>query len=238
MFFKIMKRQTGQYFFELEGDTIPIRIRKLSSARRMVIRYQSLGHTLSLTLPRYVTIRQGLHFIEEKRDWIIRQINAHPLHIPFTHGQVIPVFGREYTLCHKGGRGVISMDGTRIHVPGEESFMARRVREWLKARVKEEITRIATEKAAIIAKPIKKIGVRDTSSHWGSCNQQGNLSFSWRLIFAPHAVLEYVVCHEVAHLAELNHSARFWAVTERLCPEYEQLKDWLKYHGKTLYAYG
>jgi predicted metal-dependent hydrolase len=61
--------------------------------------------------------------------------------------------------------------------------------------------------------------------------------FSWRLALAPAAVLDYVVAHEVAHLAEMNHSPRFWAVVRRLCPDYEVPRDWLRRHGSSLHRW-
>ena len=80
--------------------------------------------------------------------------------------------------------------------------------------------------------------MRDTASRWGSCSARGDLSFSWRLILAPHRVLDYVVAHEAAHLVEMNHSARFWRLVGRLMPDYEGERAWLKRHGGRLHAYG
>ena len=61
--------------------------------------------------------------------------------------------------------------------------------------------------------------------------------FSWRLVLAPAAVLDYVVAHEVAHLAEMNHSPRFWARVRALCPDYARHRAWLRQHGPGLHAY-
>ncbi len=226
------------YSITIHNETLPILIRKRRGAHRIVVRYRPLQHAISLTLPPYVGIRQGLHFAHEKRDWIERQIAAKPEHIPFSDGQIIPLLGKHYTLCHKGGRGVVSIDGDRILVPGDVQFMARRLREWLKARARAEIMALAQIKAQRVGRRIKKISLRDTSSRWGSCSHNGNLSFSWRLAFAPWEVLDYLVSHEVAHLKEHNHSEAFWALVAELCPHYEQAGRWLKAHGAGLYAYG
>ena len=69
-----------------------------------------------------------------------------------------------------------------------------------------------------IGRPVARVGVRDTKSRWGSCSSAGSLSFSWRLVMAPEAVIDYVVAHEVAHLAEMNHGPRFWRLVETLIP--------------------
>lgn len=116
--------------------------------------------------------------------------------------------------------------------------MARRVREWLKKEARAEIAAIAAAKAERIGRSIKKISLRDTRSLWGSCNHKGNLSFSWRLVFAPRDILDYIVSHEVAHLAELNHSAAFWRIVAELCPHWRESRAWLKKYGEQLFRYG
>lgn len=72
-----------------------------------------------------------------------------------------------------------------------------------------------------------KVSVRDQKTRWGSCSSKGNLNFNWRLVFAPGAVLDYVVVHELAHLRELNHSRRFWKLVERFSPDYREHRRWL-----------
>ena len=85
---------------------------------------------------------------------------------------------------------------------------------------------------------MKRVSVRDQSSRWGSCSTTGVLSYSWRLIFAPPFVLEYLAAHEIAHLVEMNHSRRFWRLVERICPDVARAKAWLDAHGSELHRYG
>jgi predicted metal-dependent hydrolase len=92
--------------------------------------------------------------------------------------------------------------------------------------------------AAHIERNVARVNVRDTRSRWGSCSGQSNLSFSWRLIFAPEPVLEYVVAHEVAYLAEMNHGPRFWALVESLAPGSAAPRVWLEQNRNRLLAYG
>ena len=81
------------------------------------------------------------------------------------------------------------------------------------------------------------MAVRDTASRWGSCSQSRSISFSWRLILAPDPVLDYVVAHEVAHLLEMNHGARFWRLVRSLVADIDAPQDWLKRNGVALHRY-
>lgn len=80
-------------------------------------------------------------------------------------------------------------------------------------------------------KPIKNIVLKYNLSNWGSCSHTGNINLSTRLLFAPPPVQDYVILHELAHLVELNHSDRFWALVERYMPDYKNKEKWLRQHG-------
>ena len=74
----------------------------------------------------------------------------------------------------------------------------------------------------------QKITIRDQKTRWGSCSANGTLSFSFRLMMAPPRVLDYVVVHELAHLVEMNHSRRFYAIIEKILPDYKERIKLLK----------
>ncbi len=82
----------------------------------------------------------------------------------------------------------------------------------------------------------KRIAVRDQTSRWGSCSTTGVLSFSWRLILAPPFVLDYVAAHEVAHLAEMNHGAGFWALVKKIGPDFEAANAGFRYAARICIA--
>jgi predicted metal-dependent hydrolase len=83
---------------------------------------------------------------------------------------------------------------------------------------------------------VASVSMKDTKSRWGSCSHDGNLSFSWRIVMAPEHVIDYLAAHEVAHLAEMNHSDRFWVICEDLCPRADEAKRWLKRNGAMLHV--
>lgn len=81
-----------------------------------------------------------------------------------------------------------------------------------------------------------RVSVKDQRTLWGSCTREGNLNFSWRLALAPDAVLDYLVVHELAHRAQMNHSRRFWEVVERVCPGHRSHRRWLRKNAAALHA--
>jgi len=96
---------------------------------------------------------------------------------------------------------------------------------------------IAQSEAAALGVTYTRLTIRDQRSRWGSCSSKGALSFNWRLVLAPHDVLDYVVVHEVCHLAEHHHGPAFWQLVARRRPNYLESKAWLDDHGWELLAY-
>lgn len=79
-----------------------------------------------------------------------------------------------------------------------------------------------------------RISVREQKTRWGSCSSKGTLSFNWKLMLAPPAILDYVIVHELCHLAHMNHSERFWSSVAAVLPDYKERRKWLKEHGNEL----
>jgi predicted metal-dependent hydrolase len=99
------------------------------------------------------------------------------------------------------------------------------------------VTLIAQSEARALDTDYSRITLRDQRSRWGSCSAKGELSFNWRLVLAPHDVLDYVVVHEVCHLVEHHHGPSFWRLVERRRRDYRDSKDWLDANGWELLAY-
>jgi predicted metal-dependent hydrolase len=123
-------------------------------------------------------------------------------------------------------------------VAGNAPHIDRRIGDFLRREAKRNLEAASMRYANALGVRIKRLAVRDQSSRWGSCSTSGALSFSWRLILAPPFVLDYLAAHEVAHLLEMNHSARFWRLVQKLCPDHERAKVWLDVHGTDLHRYG
>ena len=171
---------------------------------------------------------------------IAARLGALPPPIAFAEGALVPVLGVPHRICreHDPAAPPVAMVDGEIRVRGDPAHLARRVRDHLARLAGQELLRRARGFAAQIDKRVARITVRDTTSRWGSCSPTGNLSFSWRLVLAPEPVIDYVVAHEVAHLAEMNHGPRFWRVVAGLVPDHAASRAWLKRHRSQLLSYG
>jgi len=221
---------------------VPLRVRESARARRITVRIDAGADSVELVLPRRVSLAAGLRFLDARRDWLAAHLAEMPEHVAFADGAIVPVLGTPHRIRHlgervTGARTVTIADG-EIRVVGAAPHVARRVRDHLIALARQELGQRARALAARIDRRVARITVRDTRSRWGSCSASGALAFSWRLILAPEAVLDYVVAHEVAHLAEMNHGPRFWRVVEMLSPGSARQRGWLSRNRARLLRYG
>jgi predicted metal-dependent hydrolase len=225
---------------EHAGSSLPVTFVRSPRARRASLRVDPAGRRIVLTAPLRMARATALGFAQSQAGWIATRLQRLPERRPFVDGAIVPLFGEPLAVRHhQGARGTVWREGAEVHVAGRPEHLPRRLRDWLTARLRERLLPLVAEKAARIGRPVKRITVRDTRSRWGSCGPDGSLSFSWRLAFAPPDVVDYLVAHEVAHLAHMNHGARFWALARDLCDgPIEKPQAWLKKHGEVLLQYG
>ncbi len=223
----------------IEGRPIPLTVRKNPRAKRIIVRLAGDGYGVLITIPSRTAFDEGVRAAERNADWIAQRLDAAPPRIPFADGAVIPFLGHDHTITHrpKGRFGVHVADGA-IVVAGPVGLLPRRIDRWLRQQARGEISARVADKAARLRHPANRITLRDTRSRWGSCSARGNLSFCWRLVMTPEAVLDYVVAHEVAHLAVPNHGPQFWKTVSTLTDEVESSRHWLRLHGRSLHRYG
>jgi hypothetical protein len=218
---------------------LSVRVRAASRAKRVTLRVDGRSGEAVLVAPPQVPAADLERFVARHRDWLAARLAALPARIAFADGAMVPYLGTPHRVCHdpQAGRPVIRADG-EFRVSGRPEHLARRLRDHLAEEARRELAGRAAEVAARLGERVRHVGVRDTRSRWGSCSAEGSLSFCWRLILAPAFVVDYVVAHEVAHLREMNHSHRFWALVAELTPHAEQAKAWLKRNGAGLHRYG
>ena len=128
----------------------------------------------------------------------------------------------------------------RIEESGEPQLGLARLRiteQQGRREAQARISLLAQSEAVALGVRYTRLTIRDQRSRWGSCSSKGALSFNWRLVLAPHDVLDYVVVHEVCHLVEHHHGASFWELVAQRRPGYDECRRWLDDHGWELLAY-
>lgn len=230
---------------EVEGlppDLPPVTVRRSVRARRMALRLDPACREVHLIVPARASLKRAYDFARAHAAWIDRSLSSLPAPVPFLDGSVLPIFGRNRRIQVVQDPALRS---TRIELTDSDLLVFSRSSDY-QARVRRKIIlwaqdgleRLAREKASRINRMPQDIRVRDTKSRWGSCSSQGELSFSWRLVFALPAAMDYVVAHEVAHMRHMNHSPAFWALCRDLSTDFLTGRRWMRTQGQSLLRYG
>ncbi len=221
----------------LPGDPpIPLVLRRSARARRISLRISQLDGRVTLTLPKRVPEREAIGFALEKEDWIRKHLGARATEVAVGIGTSLPIGGQMHQVAAAEGRRVRFEDG-RVLVPGAAERAGKRLGRHLKEIARARLAEASDHFATKLGKNYSAITLRDTRSRWGSCTSEGRLMFSWRLILAPPDVLDYVAAHEVAHLAQMNHSPAFWSEVERIYGPCKAPRLWLRREGSSLHRY-
>ncbi len=228
----------------ITGLPMPIEVRRHPSARRLTLRISQTRRTVIVTLPQRCRLDEAGLFVSRHLNWVRERLGDLPEPIPFGDGIEIPIRGVPHIVHFVGpqraGPVVRATSGRKpeLHVKGRVEHAPRRLKDWLIEQARLDLEGRVAFHTDFLSLRARRISVRDQASRWGSCSTTGLLSFSWRLILAPPVVLDYVAAHEVAHLAEMNHGPRFWALVAKTMPELRPAKAWLHTHGLQLHRYG
>ena len=215
---------------------VEVHLKRSARARRFSLRVSRLDGRVTLSMPLRAREGEALAFLRGHEGWLRETLGSLPDSAVqrVGIGSTILVEGRALVLAPGSGRG-LRIDGDQLQVPGEPTTAGVRVAAWLKVLARDRLAAASTRSAELVGRRYSSLALRDTRSRWGSCSPDGRLMYSWRLVMAPPAVLDYVAAHEVAHLVELNHSPAYWAVVDRICPGWQAHRAWLRAHGSGLH---
>ena len=223
-----------------------VEVRRHPAARRLTLRVSRTRRAVIVTLPVQCDLGEAGSFLNRNIEWVPARLDSVPQRVPFGEGALLPLRGELHRLVFTGKRAagyVVQRHANEGSVPelrvtGRVEHAPRRLRDWLFDETRRDLdARVVVHARKLNVAP-KRIVVRDQATRWGSCSTTGVLSFSWRLIMAPERILDYVAAHEVAHLAEMNHGPKFWALVARAVPNVKEAKAWLQAYGLDLHQYG
>jgi predicted metal-dependent hydrolase len=218
-------------------DEIAVILQRHALAKSVRLRIDPRTQNPIVTAPKFLAIKHIESFLHRHHAWIIKQLAF--LSPPIDTDKVL-FKGKSYQLITQltpKKRLTIYFDHLQQSILHNTSTDLIKIR--LKPAFKREALTLIQQHCIEFAEKLKisfkEIQIKDYKGRWGSCRQDGVLSFSWRLIMAPPEVLKYVCAHEVAHLIQMNHSPAFWQIVGTLFPLYKQPKAWLKENGNLLF---
>jgi len=235
-----------------DGDRIEIagaviRLKVHPRARRVSLRLDRSRREVVATAPSPRRLGEAATFARDRIDWISARLNELPQVQPLAPGAELTVMGLPVRLEQQPGRARWrpAADGRSavISAQGDGEGFARAVQRLLRKQALEGLTALTRTHAEALGAPPPKVVLTDARSRWGSCKppiggQPAVIRYSWRLALAPLVVADYVAAHECAHLKELNHGPRFWALVETLVGDPAPHRAWLRAHGAGLHAVG
>jgi predicted metal-dependent hydrolase len=215
---------------------VPLLLVRHRRARRYLLRLLPDG-TARVTIPRNGTVKGAMAFAERNRNWLARQLallpEKQPANLPWRAGSQI-WFRGELVYVERLGDGRVRFSSEILKVPEGKVELRSVLQKHLRVLATRELAERVRHHAAVHGFIIKRVTVRNQKSRWGSCSSKGTVSLNWRLIQTPDFVSDYVILHELAHLRQMNHSAKFWQEVENLCPDFRRAKLWLRAHQRLL----
>lgn len=238
----LYNRSMSKEIYKQNGFTF--QLNRSARAKRFRI---SIGteREFRVTVPKRALDFQIKHFLAQNKSWISRQIKRmekenqnHP-RPKYESGDRFYYFGESLSLSVKPQD--LKRVRVKVRVRELEVLINRLVtKEEGKRQIRQGIERFYRKKAEEVIRDrleffneqygfqFNRVSFRNQKTRWGSCSAKRNLNFNWRLIMAPIEVIDYVVVHELCHLQQMNHSAKFWQLVEKAIPDFKERRKWLK----------
>jgi predicted metal-dependent hydrolase len=212
---------------------IPYEVRRSPRARRVRVTVDGTG-AVEVVLPARAAERRAAEAVRELRPWIERRRRAAArvaAEVARPAG-TLPYLDESLLLAPEPGRTRVHRRGKELLVPAADAQPA--LERWYRRQARTEVGARLDAATARAGTRYSGLSIRGQKTRWGSCSSSGAMSFNWRLLLAPAAVLDYVVEHEVCHLEVMDHSARFWRLLESRVPDWRRHAAWLRRYGATL----
>ncbi|MCF8158478.1 MAG: M48 family metallopeptidase [Burkholderiaceae bacterium] len=219
------------------GETIPYTLERRT---RKTVGLKINHNGLIVHAPTQLSQKELERVLLSKADWIVKKLQAQQENqlekFIWEDGAPLLLLGNTIELSVRldSVSRALEYEPGRISValptPNNQTSIARKVLQWYKKQALTDFSRRIALLAAKLGVETPPLFLSSARSRWGSCNSRGEVRLNWRLLQAPPHIVNYVVAHELAHLKEMNHSAKFWATVARIYPDYKtaekELKTW------------
>jgi len=227
----------GIGLIELGGRTVEYRFAR---RRRRTLGLSIDAHGLKVAAPLRAPWREIEGFLRDKERWILRKLDEwarlpRGAHVHGASGELVPLLGVPHVLeVRHGRRHVERHDGRIVITVGKRSRPLDALTGWLKHQALDAFRPRVAHYAGTLGLAAPRVALSNARTQWGVCTEDGKIRLCWRLVHLELALTDYVIAHEVAHLVEMNHSRRFWALLTRLYPDWRAARERLDLAAATL----
>ncbi|MBX2850091.1 MAG: M48 family metallopeptidase [Acidiferrobacterales bacterium] len=240
-----MQANSNGEFINLED--LKIEVIRHPRRKRLSLEVGSKG--ILARAPEKMRLRTIEQFVHSKQGWIRHHFENRPAAIEpikLCDGTKLKLLNEDIILAlslNKRGQAQLVGSYLRLPIIQTQRPIKNSIKDKLIRWYKQQALTCLRDKVAFFADEMSidfptsmNVKVRDYQSRWGSCDHKGDLSFNWRIIMAPESTVNYIVVHELAHLIEFNHSAKFWNIVTQQMPDWKQHQLWLNDNGAALYC--
>ena len=224
------------------NDNLPIEI--IRTKRRKTVSIQIIKGLVKVIIPEQLSEARVKTLIQKRNPWIRKKLREQskiiqPKPKEYVSGESFSYLGRNYRLkVIVGTSNEVRLQSGYLEVELLKKSPEQKIRDllfsWYKNRALERLTEKTNRYAAIMGLTPKSVFIKDYKARWGSCFPDGKISYNWRIIIAPHNIVDYVVVHELCHLKHPNHSPTYWRSVKRVIPEFADFRKWLRDHESEL----
>lgn len=228
----------------INSETIQVHIQR--SKRKTVCLSVNKDNSVTVKAPlRFPSDREITEFVQQKAEWIfiqrqkLQKQEEKRIKRRFETGYTFPYLGEERLVeMQDAKKTIISYQEGTIRIKTQDCENVQKLRsdlkKWYKKQAKEYITKRVEYYQPIIGVTVTSISIKSRKSQWGSCDSNGNLTFSWRLVMARPEAIDYVVVHELCHRKHMDHSRQFWNEVQKYMPDFKEQKKWLEENSVNL----
>jgi predicted metal-dependent hydrolase len=224
----------------MEG--FPFQVEVIRTDRKRSASISLSNDLVKVTVPSTLSDNRIRDLVRKRTPWIKKKLQEQSVRptIPpreYISGETVTYLGKNYRLKVLRGdqpsiklrRGYVEATVTKTDIDPKKTIRSL-LEHWYRSLAEKRLDEKTVRLAGVIGVNPASVTVKNYKSRWGSCSTKGDISYNWRIILAPHSIVDYVVVHELCHMLEHNHSSKYWKHVERHVPNWRECKEWLKLH--------
>ena len=223
-------------------DGFPFQVEVVRTDRKRSASIRLLGDLVKVSVPMILSDSRIRNLVTKRTPWIknkLREQSDRPITPPreYVSGETVTYLGKNYRLkvligdkpSIKLRRGYVEATVTKTDIDTKNTIRSL-LEHWYRSLAEKRLGEKTVRLAGVIGVNPASVTVKNYKSRWGSCSAKGDISYNWRIILAPHSIVDYVVVHELCHMLEHNHSSKYWKHVERHVPNWRECRQWLKHN--------